>query len=1268
MHTANWCERMSNTDEHRDREADTTEAAGHKQTDTSPEESGKDRPVPVTDTQVVAGTGTDGGGANTDDGGMGASRRQFVATSLIAGMAGLTPSGVVASGGDEGHRRGELDRDEPPTGSTDEIDPDELATAISTDEFATHITDTEYRGVDVQATAFEDTELQEFPEEGEEFVVMSSGEADDAPGDPETFVSTNVDGRNIPNYSPDDFDAFNIVDLRIDFEVPEGAKSVQFDFRFGTVENPGFLGSDFQDFFEANLILPNGSVENVGVLPENEPVTVDNAAPYSNDVNGSSQNPEPPFPDPPDVTYNAVTSLQTGARSLEGFEGQEVRLVLRVADASDGVFDSAVFVDNLRFGDDVEFGAQPALQAIDNYSETLVADLKESMLKEAQVEAQVYQALGEEFVDTFLSLIGFEAGQVSADELDDEVLETFELVKTDNPVTDKHVNELHDFYQELYDAAADTPEDELEDLFYQYFMGTHPDQDATLNMGGGTLDELLTYYSEELVETWLEAFEVELEEELDAGELDGADIQQMVSFIDGRAADLDTALFEQEREATNLETVLIEDGEFDAGGFGVDIEPDEDLQANAPPLVPILVYAGAWSLKKLGVSAAVGGFTTKAVGAIKGSVAFKTITSISVGGKIGAGLSKGKAAAVWAGKGLWKLNAPTTVPKQVSGFVGGAKWTAKDFVKGEVIDTISGPVPTGIGDEIIYQEAVTPVVEEGVDAAGTGLSFAADKGKQTGEWAYDEVTDRTPDIDLPDPDISVPSNPFTDGVGPAQVQIEDRSELFDEMRPISRRYADLGQAGTDIVDVSAENLDLSDIANDPDIIFEDGVFFVQATGTITIENTGNVEFTPAPVVEIRETNVPPTGNSISTGYPIVVSEALDPIDPGTTETFEVTYAAPVGLFTAEYELAARTETGGTTVTDSFETGILPFEMSETELAAGSISDGEEHTELFEPATDEDSATFALTYDPVYDIDLHLFDDQGNHTGFDYDADELIEEVPNSSHGGDDEGTLGEESITVESMTADEYEVVVVAPELESIIQGDVDINADNLSIHKQTSPTPAIGIDSEYDLTVTTVPELEPTAQFLQEWPRNIFEDGGETLELSAEIREASDTGELPELELSATGLTAEDPGTSIPAENVSVEPATVDLDAGESTSVTVTVEVPDGLPSGLYAGELAALPVDGDDDGGTTTELVLNNIPPVPPVVGDDPPLDLTGDGLLEDVDGDGEFTIFDVQALFENLDEIPGEHADKFDFAGLADGRVTVFDVQVLYTRLGE
>jgi hypothetical protein len=71
--------------------------------------------------------------------------------------------------------------------------------------------------------------------------------------------------------------------------------------------------------------------------------------------------------------------------------------------------------------------------------------------------------------------------------------------------------------------------------------------------------------------------------------------------------------------------------------------------------------------------------------------------------------------------------------------------------------------------------------------------------------------------------------------------------------------------------------------------------------------------------------------------------------------------------------------------------------------------------------------------------------------------------------------------------------------------------------------------------------------------------------------------------------------------------------------------------------------------------------------VVGDQQPTDPDGDGFYEDITGDGEFTIGDVQALLENRDaDAVQDNAVLFNFSGTGSDEVTLDDVRALYDEL--
>lgn len=92
-----------------------------------------------------------------------------------------------------------------------------------------------------------------------------------------------------------------------------------------------------------------------------------------------------------------------------------------------------------------------------------------------------------------------------------------------------------------------------------------------------------------------------------------------------------------------------------------------------------------------------------------------------------------------------------------------------------------------------------------------------------------------------------------------------------------------------------------------------------------------------------------------------------------------------------------------------------------------------------------------------------------------------------------------------------------------------------------------------------------------------------------------------------------------------------------------------------------------GEISDTTANEIVENESAQVSLDVGNNGRVarDTTGDGLLNDVNGDANVDILDVQALFTNLDSATvQQNAPHLDFAGLGDSRVNVFDIQGLYS----
>ena len=72
----------------------------------------------------------------------------------------------------------------------------------------------------------------------------------------------------------------------------------------------------------------------------------------------------------------------------------------------------------------------------------------------------------------------------------------------------------------------------------------------------------------------------------------------------------------------------------------------------------------------------------------------------------------------------------------------------------------------------------------------------------------------------------------------------------------------------------------------------------------------------------------------------------------------------------------------------------------------------------------------------------------------------------------------------------------------------------------------------------------------------------------------------------------------------------------------------------------------------------------PVPPIETALPPRDIDGDGKYEDVRGNGDLSILDVQELFKNLDNPDLQaNSELFNFQGDSPDEVGILDVQALY-----
>lgn len=105
---------------------------------------------------------------------------------------------------------------------------------------------------------------------------------------------------------------------------------------------------------------------------------------------------------------------------------------------------------------------------------------------------------------------------------------------------------------------------------------------------------------------------------------------------------------------------------------------------------------------------------------------------------------------------------------------------------------------------------------------------------------------------------------------------------------------------------------------------------------------------------------------------------------------------------------------------------------------------------------------------------------------------------------------------------------------------------------------------------------------------------------------------------------------------------------------------------AGEYDVILTVTNEEGETDIATETVTVGSSSAPGDLTGNGNPPTDTTGDGLLNDVNGDGEFDITDVQVFFENLENNAIQNnPELFDFSQTG-GDVTITDVQALFEQL--
>jgi pimeloyl-ACP methyl ester carboxylesterase len=182
--------------------------------------------------------------------------------------------------------------------------------------------------------------LSFFPTSGANFGIITTGSAAfaDAPNESPN-AGANLGGSNIPGRGST---AFDITTLAIDLRAPIEANCMRLDFAFYSEEFTEYVGSEFNDTFIAELNNSTWTANSTITAPDNfafDPlgnvVSINSTGTTSmNDLNATG------------TTYDGATRLLQAATPIST---QANTLYLSVFDQGDGIYDSAAFVDNIRF-------------------------------------------------------------------------------------------------------------------------------------------------------------------------------------------------------------------------------------------------------------------------------------------------------------------------------------------------------------------------------------------------------------------------------------------------------------------------------------------------------------------------------------------------------------------------------------------------------------------------------------------------------------------------------------------------------------------------------------------------------------------------------------------------------------------------------------------------------------------------------------------------------------------------------------------------------
>ncbi len=221
-----------------------------------------------------------------------------------------------------------------------------------------------------------------FPQEGKSYLTLSSGDAGAAldPDNSGSFSYQLTNGLTGPG------DATDMVRMELELDVPSDAATIKFDLKYLSEEFPEFVGSNYNDSFVVEMGESTFTVDGSDLIaPDNlvfdadgNPLTVNTTGATGMSSGGSVG-----------TTYDGGTDVLTTTIQIPPGKST-VKLIFSIFDVGDKIYDSTIFVDNMRFQEsqNLELVGLEANQAIQDWQNSVELIENKSTTVRAFIQSQ----------------------------------------------------------------------------------------------------------------------------------------------------------------------------------------------------------------------------------------------------------------------------------------------------------------------------------------------------------------------------------------------------------------------------------------------------------------------------------------------------------------------------------------------------------------------------------------------------------------------------------------------------------------------------------------------------------------------------------------------------------------------------------------------------------------------------------------------------------------------------------------------------------------